>query len=179
MIQFQRNTTFPYYTPAERKPHRMIITVTPPFHAMPNAQRSSRTPLGMSGHQIVKVHAQTLRIVMHIHALCLRHCDGSNTAHVAVTPGHMFSPHLQPCTRFTILERGAGVFAIVCTGDVAERRVAAGRVDFAGHDTHLWGRRLGWRLWVDCVGWVLKDIRRERSRCPYRRRCLVVRLLVG
>jgi hypothetical protein len=115
----------------------------------------------MSGHQIVKIHTHTPRIIMHIHALCLRHRDGSDATHVAVTPGRVFSPHLQSCTRLTLLVTGAGVFAIVRFGHEAGHRVAAGWVDFAGYDTHL-----GWGCWFVAFGRMVVWEMPERSCCP-------------
>jgi hypothetical protein len=73
----------------------------------------------------------------------------------------VFNPDFQPCARFALLETGAGVFAIPCFGDEAGYRVAAGWVDCAGYDAHLWKQRLDWHLWVGQGIGCLKGVGEE------------------
>lgn len=95
----------------------------------------------MSTHQIAKPHAHTPRIHVHVQALRLCQFDARHDARVTIAPAVVFGLALQPCTRLTPLETGAGVFA-VCLRYRSTCLVAAGRIDFAGNNTHF-GARFG------------------------------------
>lgn len=104
----------------------------------------------MSSQQIAEAHAHTSRIYIHIQALRLCQLDTPHDARVAIAPAVILGLVLQPCTRLTPLETGAGVCAVISLRYRSTRLVAARRVDFASYDTHLRDGDLGWRFWVGC-----------------------------
>ena len=73
-----------------------------------------RTPRRISAQQIAEPHAHTPRIDIHIQALRLCRLDTPHNTRVTIASAVVLGLVLQPCTRLTPLEVGAGVLAIVC-----------------------------------------------------------------
>jgi hypothetical protein len=140
-----KNTTSPLSPPNQK--------TTPPrwVSAKPPTKKSSRPPLRIITHQIIQIHAQTPRIVLHIQALCFSHRNCSNATHVAVSPVKVRSPDIQPFARETLHETAIDSgFAVVRFVGRAGRAVAAGGIGRAHYDTHV---GVGCRFWVGWLGY--------------------------